>query len=66
MEDWHKRRHVVLPGMTGLWQINGRSNLAFDEMIQLDFRYIETWSFSSDLAILARTIGVVVFGRGAY
>jgi exopolysaccharide biosynthesis polyprenyl glycosylphosphotransferase len=66
MEDWHKRRHVVLPGMTGLWQISGRSDVAFDEMIQLDFRYIETWSFSSDLAILARTAGVVVFGRGAY
>jgi exopolysaccharide biosynthesis polyprenyl glycosylphosphotransferase len=66
MEDWHKRRHVVLPGMTGLWQIGGRSDIAFDEMIELDFRYIETWSFSSDLAILARTAGVVVFGRGAY
>jgi len=66
MEDWHKRRHVVLPGLTGLWQISGRSNLTFDQMIELDFRYIETWSFTSDLAILARTVGVVVFGKGAY
>jgi exopolysaccharide biosynthesis polyprenyl glycosylphosphotransferase len=66
MEDWHKRRHVVLPGMTGLWQVSGRSDITFDQMIQLDFRYIEGWSLSSDMAILARTVGVVVFGRGAY
>lgn len=66
MEDWHKRRHVVLPGMTGLWQVSGRSDITFGQMIQLDFRYIEGWSLSSDMAILARTIGVVVFGRGAY
>jgi len=66
MEDWHKRRHVVLPGMTGLWQVSGRSDITFDQMIQLDFRYIEGWSLASDMAILARTAGVVVFGRGAY
>lgn len=66
MEDWHKHRHVVLPGLTGLWQISGRSDLSFDEMIEFDLRYIENWSLRNDLTILARTVGVVLFGRGAY
>jgi len=66
MEDWHKHRHVVLPGLTGLWQISGRSELSFDQMIELDLRYIENWSLRSDLAIMGRTIGVILFGRGAY
>jgi exopolysaccharide biosynthesis polyprenyl glycosylphosphotransferase len=66
MEAWHKRRHVVLPGMTGLWQVSGRSELGFEEMVELDFRYIETWSLRRDLAILARTAGAVFASRGAY
>ena len=66
MEDWHKRRHVVLPGLTGLWQVSGRSGLGFDDMIELDYRYIETWSLRGDLAILARTAGAVVARKGAY
>ena len=66
MEDWHKRRHVVLPGVTGLWQVSGRSGLGFDDMIELDYRYIETWSLRGDLAILARTAGTVLARKGAY
>jgi exopolysaccharide biosynthesis polyprenyl glycosylphosphotransferase len=66
MADWHKRRHVVLPGLTGLWQVSGRSGLGFEDMIELDYRYIETWSLRGDLAILARTAGAVVARKGAY
>jgi lipopolysaccharide/colanic/teichoic acid biosynthesis glycosyltransferase len=66
LEDWHKRRHVVLPGLTGLWQISGRSRLSFEKMIELDFRYIDTWSFRSDLEILARTALVLLTGKGGY
>ena len=65
MDDFHKRRHVVLPGITGLWQVSGRSELSFDQMIALDCRYIESWSFTSDLSILARTVGAVCGSRGA-
>jgi exopolysaccharide biosynthesis polyprenyl glycosylphosphotransferase len=66
LDDWHKRRHVVLPGLTGLWQISGRSRLSFEKMIELDFRYIDTWSFRSDLEILARTALMLLTGRGGY
>jgi lipopolysaccharide/colanic/teichoic acid biosynthesis glycosyltransferase len=66
MEEWHRRRHVMLPGMTGLWQISGRSDLSFDDMVRLDLQYMETWSLKSDLYILWRTTGAVVRSRGAY
>ena len=66
MEEWHRQRHVVLPGMTGLWQIGGRSDIGFDEMLELDLRYIETWSLRGDLQIIWRTLGVVLGARGAY
>jgi len=66
MEEWHRRRHVMLPGMTGLWQISGRSDLSFDAMVRLDLQYMETWSLKSDLHILWRTTGAVVRSRGAY
>ncbi len=66
MEDWCKRRHMVLPGLTGLWQINGRSNLGFDDMVTLDFHYIDTWSLSTDIAIFFKTLGAVFSTRGAY
>ncbi len=62
---WHKQRHVVLPGMTGLWQVNGRSERSFADMIRLDLRYIDSWSIWLDLAILLRTVRVVVSSRGA-
>jgi lipopolysaccharide/colanic/teichoic acid biosynthesis glycosyltransferase len=66
MEPWHKRRHVVLPGITGLWQVSGRSDLSSDDMLALDFQYIETWSLRGDLAIMARTAGAVLGSKGAY
>ena len=66
LDDVHKQRHVVLPGITGLWQVSGRSELSFDDMIDLDFRYIETWSIASDLVILLRTFTVVFGLKGAY
>ena len=65
MADVHKRRHVVLPGITGLWQVSGRSDLSFDDMITLDCRYIESWSIGADLSILARTVGAICGLRGA-
>jgi exopolysaccharide biosynthesis polyprenyl glycosylphosphotransferase len=65
MDDIDKRRHVVLPGITGLWQVSGRSDLAFADMVALDFHYIESWSIAADLSILARTVGAVCGLRGA-
>ena len=66
MDDWHKRRHVVLPGVTGPWQASGRSDVDFDDMIRLDFRYIEDWSLYNDFKVMVRTVAAVVFSRGAY
>jgi exopolysaccharide biosynthesis polyprenyl glycosylphosphotransferase len=62
----HWRRMEVLPGMTGLWQVSGRSRLTFEEMIHLDLFYIENWSVAFDLGLLVRTIPAVLFARGAY
>ena len=66
LEDWHHARYLVLPGMTGLWQISGRSGLSFDDLVRLDFTYIENWSIWLDITIIAKTIPAVVTGRGAY
>jgi exopolysaccharide biosynthesis polyprenyl glycosylphosphotransferase len=66
LEDWHRARYLVLPGMTGLWQISGRSGLSFDDLVRLDFTYIENWSVWLDVAILARTIPAVLSRKGAY
>ncbi|MER5811089.1 sugar transferase [Streptomyces sp. NPDC002033] len=60
------RRLTVRPGMTGLWQISGRSDLSWDETIQLDLQYVDNWSFTSDVDVMGRTIRAVVDGRGAY
>ncbi|MCB5177887.1 sugar transferase [Streptomyces antimicrobicus] len=60
------RRLTVRPGMTGLWQISGRSDLSWDETIQLDLSYVDNWSFTSDVDVVARTFRAVVDGRGAY
>ncbi len=65
LDEVHKRRYLVLPGMTGLWQVSGRSDLSFDELVRLDFSYIERWSVWLDLEILLRTIPAVLFRRGA-
>jgi exopolysaccharide biosynthesis polyprenyl glycosylphosphotransferase len=64
--DWHHQRHLVTPGLTGLWQTGGRSDLTFDQMIELDFLYIEKCSFWLDLKILFKTVSVVLRGKGAY
>ena len=66
LETWHRRRSNVLPGMTGLWQIAGRSDLTFDDLVRLDFYYLENWSLWLDLTILVRTIPAVLGRRGAY
>jgi exopolysaccharide biosynthesis polyprenyl glycosylphosphotransferase len=59
------RRLAIKPGLTGLWQVRGRSDLDWAEALQLDLYYVETWSLSGDIVLLARTIGAVVRGRGA-
>jgi exopolysaccharide biosynthesis polyprenyl glycosylphosphotransferase len=66
LEEWHRKRSFVLPGMTGLWQISGRSDLSFDDLVRLDFYYLENWSIWLDITILARTIPAVLSTRGAY
>lgn len=65
-EDWHRRRLEVSPGMTGLWQVSGRSEVPFDEMVMLDIYYIENWSLGMDLNILLRTFPAVLRGGGAF
>jgi exopolysaccharide biosynthesis polyprenyl glycosylphosphotransferase len=61
-----RRRLVVKPGLTGLWQVNGRSDLSWVESVRLDLRYVENWSFALDLQILWKTISVIVRRSGAY
>jgi exopolysaccharide biosynthesis polyprenyl glycosylphosphotransferase len=65
-EDWHHDRLRIPTGITGLWQVMGRSDLTFDEMVMLDLYYAENWSLWLDLKILLRTVPTVLFGRGAY
>ena len=65
-QPWHMRRLDVAPGITGLWQVSGRSDLPFDEMALLDIYYAEQWSPALDVKILLRTIPTVIFGDGAY
>ena len=66
LEAWHRRRYNVLPGMTGLWQVAGRSDLTFDDLVRLDFYYLENWSIWLDVTILFKTPFVVFAQRGAY
>jgi len=66
LEDWHRKRYLVLPGMTGLWQVSGRSELEFDELVRLDFLYLERWSVFLDLSIMLKTIPAVLRRRGAW
>jgi exopolysaccharide biosynthesis polyprenyl glycosylphosphotransferase len=65
-EDDARRRLLVKPGLTGLWQISGRSDLTWDEAVRLDLRYVENWSLALDLMILWKTGAAIIFGRGAY
>jgi exopolysaccharide biosynthesis polyprenyl glycosylphosphotransferase len=66
LDDWHRKRYLVLPGMTGLWQVSGRSELDFDELVRLDFLYLERWSIFLDLSILLKTIPAVIRAHGAW
>jgi exopolysaccharide biosynthesis polyprenyl glycosylphosphotransferase len=65
-EDWQMDRLEVRPGITGLWQVSGRSELPFDEYVRLDLFYIENWSLAYDLFILAKTVPMMLAARGAY
>jgi exopolysaccharide biosynthesis polyprenyl glycosylphosphotransferase len=66
LEEWHKKRYLVLPGITGLWQVSGRSELDFDDLVRLDFLYLERWSVALDLTILVKTVPAVFSRRGAF
>jgi exopolysaccharide biosynthesis polyprenyl glycosylphosphotransferase len=66
LEEWHKKRYLVLPGITGLWQVSGRSELDFDDLVRLDFLYLERWSVLLDFWILLKTVPAVLRRRGAY
>jgi exopolysaccharide biosynthesis polyprenyl glycosylphosphotransferase len=65
-QEWQKKRLNVKQGITGLWQVSGRSELSFEEMVRLDLYYIQNWSIGMDIKILLKTIPVVIFGRGAF
>ena len=66
LEPWQRRRYNVLPGMTGLWQVAGRSDLSFDDLVRLDFYYLENWSIWLDITILFKTPFAVFSRKGAY
>ena len=65
-EDWQRDRLEVRPGITGLWQVSGRSELSFDDYVRLDLYYIENWSLAYDFFLLAKTVPAVLSGRGAF
>lgn len=65
-KEWHKQRLAVKPGLTGLWQVSGRSTVPFDEMVELDIFYIENWSLLLDVKIVLRTAPVMLRGFGGY
>jgi exopolysaccharide biosynthesis polyprenyl glycosylphosphotransferase len=65
-EDWQRGRLAIKPGLTGLWQVRGRSNISFDEGVLMDLYYIENWSLRLYIQVLLRTIPAVLFSRGAY
>jgi exopolysaccharide biosynthesis polyprenyl glycosylphosphotransferase len=65
-QEWMKKRLSVSPGLTGLWQVSGRSDLTFDEMVLLDIYYVENWSIGLDINILLRSVPAVLRAKGAY
>jgi lipopolysaccharide/colanic/teichoic acid biosynthesis glycosyltransferase len=65
-EDWQHGRLRAVPGLTGLWQVSGRSEVPFHDMVRLDLHYIRSWSLSLDIEIMLRTIPAVLSNRGAY
>ena len=64
--EWQTRRLDLRPGMTGPWQIQGRSETPFQEMVRLDYQYVSGWSLARDIEILLATVPAVLSGRGAY
>jgi lipopolysaccharide/colanic/teichoic acid biosynthesis glycosyltransferase len=66
VEDFIERRVLVKPGITGLWQISGRSDVSDDERIRLDHSYVDNWSYVTDLLIVWRTVRAVLKREGAY
>jgi lipopolysaccharide/colanic/teichoic acid biosynthesis glycosyltransferase len=66
VEDWGRHRLTLKPGITGLWQVSGRSSIPFGEMLNLDYIYVSGWSLWGDLRLIARTIPAVFRGRQAY
>jgi lipopolysaccharide/colanic/teichoic acid biosynthesis glycosyltransferase len=65
-DEWHLKRLDVTPGLTGLWQVSGRSDLSFEDMVKLDLYYAENWSPAMDVRIILKTIPTWVRGEGAY
>ncbi len=65
-QDWHRQRLDTIPGMTGLWQVSGRSDIPFDEMVLMDIYYIENWSLPFDVQLLLMTVPRVLSRKGAY
>ncbi len=65
-QEWHKKRLLVSPGITGLWQVSGRSDLTFDEMVLLDVYYVENWNVFFDFSIMIRSLPAILRARGAY
>jgi lipopolysaccharide/colanic/teichoic acid biosynthesis glycosyltransferase len=64
---WHRRRLLEMkPGITGLWQVRGRSATTFDEMVRIDIKYVQEWSLWLDIKIILQTPWVVLKGKGAY
>ena len=64
--EHYRRRLSMTPGLTGLWQISGRNDIQdFDEVVKLDLKYIDNWNLTEDFVILIKTVGVVLFGKGA-
>ncbi|MEI6666730.1 MAG: sugar transferase [Acidobacteriota bacterium] len=64
-QPWQRRRLSVRPGLTCLWQVQGRNNIGFDEWMMLDLQYVDQWSFAKDVALIGRTVPVVVSGKGS-
>ena len=65
-EMHHRSRLAFKPGLTGMWQVSGRSDIKdFDDVVKLDLKYIDDWSLRQDVKILIQTVGVVLFGRGS-
>jgi lipopolysaccharide/colanic/teichoic acid biosynthesis glycosyltransferase len=65
-DQWDINLLTVQPGITGLWQVSGRSDISYDQRVRLDMHYIRNWSIWLDLQLLIQTIPAVLFGRGAY